>query len=207
MMSLSKSRLFVAVCFLNLALLAGVARADSAESLIGELARVASLAGSFTQQQFGNDGSLLQESSGNFVMQRPQMLRWETQDPFPQLLVTDGATVWLYDPDLEQVTVSRLEQQISSSPAVILSGDLDTIRRHYKVSGRKGDYLLQPKDDQAFTQLRLRFRDDKLAAMELLDSLGQTTRFEFSSVRAAEPQPKSFFTFEPPAGSDILINE
>ncbi|MYM62227.1 outer membrane lipoprotein chaperone LolA [Pseudomaricurvus sp. HS19] len=206
-MLLKHSRVIGVVLLLNLLFGAGLARADSAESLVNELSSVASLSGSFTQQQYGNDGSLLQESSGTFVMQRPQMLRWETTEPFPQLLVTDGATVWLYDPDLEQVTISRLDQQISSSPAVILSGDLATIRRHYTVSGSKGSYLLRPIDDQAFTELRLTFRKQMLASMELLDSLGQTTRFVFSGVQASESQPQEYFTFEPPPGSDILINE
>ncbi len=206
-MLLKHSRVIGVVLFVSLLFGAVLARADSAEALVKELSSVASLSGSFTQQQYGNDGSLLQESSGKFAMQRPQMLRWETTDPFPQLLVTDGATVWLYDPDLEQVTVSRLEQQVSSSPAVILSGDLATIRRHYTVSGSKGNYRLQPNDDQAFTELRLSFRKQLLASMELLDSLGQTTRFVFNGVKAAEQQPKDYFTFEPPPGSDILINE
>jgi hypothetical protein len=87
------------------------------------LAETVTLEARFSQVLLEADSAHAQVSEGSFYLHRPQRFRWDYESPAPQLVVADGEHLWLYDPDLEQVTVRRLDDGLSSTPAMLLSGD------------------------------------------------------------------------------------
>ncbi|WP_439134562.1 outer membrane lipoprotein chaperone LolA [Pseudomaricurvus sp.] len=184
---------------------------SAVESLVSQLSPVSALSGHFSQVQKDAEGEVLSRSSGDFVMQRPGLLRWETVAPFPQLLVTDGNRIWLYDEDLEQVTISSVSDNLNQTPAIIFSGDLKKIENQFyvvendAVQQGKSDFTLRPKKTgEAYQRLDITFEDELIKTMVILDSFGQTTQFDLTDVKAENSKPISDFQFQPPEGADVL---
>ena len=126
-----------------------------------------------------------------------------------QLLVSDGKQVWLYDPDLEQVTIQSLDQRLTHTPALLLSGDVSQIRENFEITFKEGgsvvDFILKPKSkDTLFDSLRLSFRNGVLNDMQLIDSIGQRTNILFMNVKMNEPLDNKQFSFEIPEGADVI---
>ena len=185
--------------------------AAATQALMELLQPLHNLQGNFTQRQVSTNGEVLADTVGSFSLQRPNRLRWETAEPFPQLLVSDGATLWLFDPDLQQVTVSDVTQQLDQTPAVIFAGDVSAIEENYFVSRAAAEsqsFTLVPREEGSqFRKLELGFANDELASMTVLDGFGQTTTFRFTGLKTNQPLDKSLFRFSPPPGVDILRNE
>ncbi len=185
--------------------------ADDTQDLANLLKDYKTAQGNFEQTLVDAKGELIQESSGIFTVKSPGYFRWETQQPFPQLLVSNLSKVWLYDPDLEQVTIRPYTQSIEQSPALLLSGNVGKITENYDVqqlSTENSRFTLIPKQPGGtFTQLELIFVDEVLTSMLIRDSLEQTTTFTFGNFEINQPIVDKFFQFEPPEGVDILINE
>lgn len=163
----------------------------------------------FTQVTLDASGSSLQEASGQMVLKRPGQFRWHTDAPMEQLLVSDGKQAWLYDPDLEQVTVQAMDQRLTHTPALLLSGDTTSIRESFRIDhksqGSLADFVLTPKGkDTLFDTLRLSFRNGVLNDMQLIDSIGQRTNITFDNVRMNTPVANSEFTFDIPPGVDVI---
>jgi outer membrane lipoprotein carrier protein len=191
--------LAMAICSLSMA--------DDADELAKQLSLLETFSGVFEQTLADDKGIMLQESSGDFFLQRPGYFRWETKAPFPQLLVSDLQSIWLYDPDLEQVTVREYSDKIAATPAILFSGDVSKINLHYVISlQEEGSYRLTPKNQhELFTQLTVTFTDTQLSEMSLQDSLGQTTRFRFLEGVYNQVISPVLFEFTPPAGTDIIV--
>lgn len=182
---------------------------DSVSKLIKLLNPIESMSGNFSQIQRGSEGELLSQSSGVFRVARPGKLRWETKEPFTQLLVSDGKKLWLYDADLEQVTVSKVDDQLNQTPAVIFSGDLAAINQQFLVSSvGNGQFSLLPKAEEGYFQrLDLEFDSGQLSSMIILDGFGQQTIFTFTEVNTNEVITADVFVFIPPQGVDVLIHD
>ncbi len=163
----------------------------------------------FSQLTLDGSGTQLQETAGQLALKRPGLFRWHTDAPMEQLLVSNGEKVWLYDPDLQQVTIQTLDQRLTHTPALLLSGDVSKIRENFEISHKEGgnvvDFILKPKsNDTLFDSLRLSFRNKVLNDMQLIDSIGQRTNILFLNVKMNEPQDDAQFTFEIPAGADVI---
>ncbi|TBU73666.1 outer membrane lipoprotein chaperone LolA [Phytopseudomonas daroniae] len=163
----------------------------------------------FSQLSLDGSGTQLQETSGELALKRPGLFRWHTDAPMEQLLVSDGKQVWLYDPDLEQVTIQALDQRLTHTPALLLSGDVSQIRENFEITFKEGgsvvDFILKPKSkDTLFDSLRLSFRNGVLNDMQLIDSIGQRTNILFMSVKMNEPLDDKQFSFEIPEGADVI---
>ncbi|CAN7580271.1 outer membrane lipoprotein chaperone LolA [Pseudomonas sp. LjRoot71] len=163
----------------------------------------------FSQLTLDGSGTQLQETAGQLALKRPGLFRWHTDAPMEQLLVSNGEKVWLYDPDLQQVTIQTLDQRLTHTPALLLSGDVSKIRENFEISHNEGgnvvDFILKPKSkDTLFDSLRLSFRNKLLNDMQLIDSIGQRTNILFLNVKMNEPQDDAQFTFEIPAGADVI---
>jgi outer membrane lipoprotein carrier protein len=163
----------------------------------------------FTQAIVDETGALRDAAQGSLAIARPGRFRWEYRQPAPQLLVSDGRTVWLYDAELEQVTVRPVADSLDHTPAMLLAGQ-GTVSEAYRVrdEGRAEglDFIaLEPRvADADFRNLRLGFRGAELERLELLDRLGQTTRIVLSRPERNPALPDALFTFEPPAGVDVV---
>lgn len=167
------------------------------------------LNGRFSQLTLDGSGTRLQESSGSMAIKRPGLLRWHTDPPMEQLLVSDGKKVWLYDPDLMQVTIQTLDQRMTHTPALLLSGDVGQISQNFDISYRDGgtvvDFILKPKaKDSLFDSLRLSFRNGGINDMQLVDSIGQRTNIVFMGVKVNEALDDAQFHFKIPQGADVI---
>lgn len=188
------------------------AQADQAESvkrLTGLLQQAETLTGRFSQLSLDGTGTQLQETSGEIALKRPGQFRWHTDEPMEQLLVSNGKKVWLYDPDLEQVTIQTLDQRLTHTPALLLSGDVSAISDNFEVSheqaGEVVDFTLKPKaKDTLFDSLRLSFRSGVINDMQMVDGVGQRTNILFQGVELNKPLKADLFTFEIPEGADVI---
>ena len=169
-----------------------------------------SLDGRFAQQVFDANGTATDRSEGRISLKAPRQFRWEYQQPYPQLIVADGDHLWLYDPDLEQVTVrvQSYEEQSSPLAALIDPGELD---RQFVVSegGRSEgltwvDLKARKPEDSTVQAAKLGFSADGLASMVFEDQLGQRTEVRFSQWKRNGALPADLFRFTPPEGVDVV---
>lgn len=196
----------------TLVLFSGVAWAQeqAADRLADTLSSYATFQAAFTQTVADVRGRVIQESSGNLKAKRPGLFYWETQPPANQFIVSDGETVQLYDPDLEQVTIQDLDEQVTTTPALLLSGETDGLSETYEITeARYGEhtreYTLVPRsEDSLFTSLTLTFYDDELQAMRLEDSLAQRSELEFGNIRINQPVADAAFELEYPESVDVI---
>ena len=184
-------------------------QAASVQRLTGLLQKAETLTGRFSQLSLDGTGTQLQETTGEMALKRPGQFRWNTDEPMAQLLVSNGSKVWLYDPDLEQVTIQTLDQRLTHTPALLLSGDVSAISDNFRVSHREAgeviDFTLEPKArDTLFDSLRLSFRSGVINDMQMIDGVGQRTNILFHGVRLNEPLDADLFTFEIPEGTDVI---
>jgi outer membrane lipoprotein carrier protein len=190
-------------------LLPAVAQADPLERFRTFVRQTQSARTEFEQKVFDRDQRLVQASSGTFTFQRPGRFRWQIRVPYAQLIVGDGARVWIHDPDLNQVTVRSMGKALGSTPAALLAGDKD-VERAFELSNVGPVAGLEwlearPRDrDAGFERIRLGMGRDGVEAMELYDHFGQTTLLQFSRfVRNPSLDPGAF-RFTPPKGADVL---
>lgn len=185
-------------------------QAAAIERLKTFIAETHSAQANFTQDVLDQNGKRIQSASGIMQFQRPGKFRWSYQKPYEQLIVGDGAKFWLYDVDLNQVTVKKLDAALGSSPAALLSGN-NEIERGFILTedgSRDGlDWLLAiPRaQDSGFEKIRMAF-DAKsgLAVMELHDTFGHKTVLRFSAMQRNPKLPEQQFHFTPPKGADVL---
>ncbi len=169
--------------------------------------------GEFSQEVVGQPGAkTMPRSSGTFEFQRPGRFRWVYAKPYKQLIVSNGERMYLYDQDLNQVTVKRLQGALPASPASILFGSNDFERDFTVSNDGSGDGIdwilaLPRAKDSPYERIRIGFRDGLPAAMQLSDSFGQTTRLAFEHVQRNPPLPADTFKFEPPKGADVLEDQ
>lgn len=195
-------------------LLAPLAQANSLDRLRTFLEGTKTLRADFSQTVIPKNGRKPQFSSGAMAVSRPHKFRWQIEKPYPQLIVGDGERVWLYDPELKQVTVKKQGAALSGSPAALLAGEgLAALEKHFSlrdVGEKDGLEWLEatPKAaDTGFERVRLGFVTNaagELRAMELVDSFGQTTSLIFSRFERNPALSASTFRFTPPAGADVL---
>jgi outer membrane lipoprotein carrier protein len=163
----------------------------------------------FTQVLTDRNGQSLDEATGTLAISRPDRFRWDYREPYSQAIVCDGARIWIYDSDLEQVTVRKLDETLSATPAMLLSGR-SSLSDNFNVTQveQQGQVVwvrMEPRrDDTDFKWVRLGFEGTVLKSMQLADKLGQTTSLEFTRVERNPPLDPSRFTFTVPPGADVI---
>jgi outer membrane lipoprotein carrier protein len=163
----------------------------------------------FEQQVYDRAGKTVETASGTFAFARPGKFRWTYDKPHKQVLVGDGTRLWIHDPDLNQVTVKRMEGVISSTPAALLAGKQDitalfTLRDAGSADGLEWVEAVPKTPDTGFERVRLGLKGKSLAAMELHDSLGGRTRLNFADLKPNAALPPQTFTFVAPKGADVI---
>lgn len=184
--------------------------ADGVETLREFAKDVKSGRANFTQTVTSPDGAKKKVSSGAFEFSRPNRFRFAYSKPFEQLIVSDGAKVWLHDVDLNQVSVRALDQALGATPAALLAGA--TLERDFALSAlpaRDGLEWIQatPRAKEgSVAQLRVGFRGKELAALEIVDAFGQRSVLQFSAVQQGLAVPAERFRFVVPPGADVIGN-
>ena len=203
------ARLFPLLLALLPALFAGPALGASVESLRSMLEQTSTARARFAQMVLDKNLKQLQQATGTMQFSRPGKFRWEYDKPQEQVIVGDGKQVWLYDKDLNQVTVRRFDRALGSSPAALLAGS-NEIEKNYTftaIGNQEGlDWLeAVPKTkDTSFEKIRLGFGKSGLEAMELRDQFGQVTVIKFSTIERNIKLPPEAFRFTPPKGADVI---
>jgi chaperone LolA len=174
-----------------------------------------SLQSDFVQTVQDSREQVTEKTTGTLAIKRPGKFRWDYAKPHQQTIVSDGKRIWVYDPELEQVTIRSVDQTISGTPAMLLSGDGkngNALKDNFVVdhAERHEDMLvinLAPKRaDTDFKLVQLALRDNSLVAMSLTDKLGQTTLVEFHLFRRNATLSDSQFSFTAPKGVDVIDN-
>ncbi len=199
----------LAAAAIGLAMPLSALASEGAERLTRILEPLETYEASFEQQILDASGDRLQEARGRMWLSRPGKFRWEVDAPYQQLVVSDGEEVVLYDPDLEQATVQALDQRVTHTPALLLSGSADELTGSYDVTrhqqGSAERFILVPRDaDTLFEELEMTFRGERLTGLEMLDSTGQRTAIEFDEVRMNPTIDDARFAFEIPEGTDVI---
>ncbi len=186
------------------------AQADAVAHLKTFVSGTRSAQADFTQTVQDKEGRRIQSAAGVMQFMRPGRFRWEYRRPYAQLIVGDGAKFWLYDADLNQVTVRKLDAALGSSPAALLAGS-NEIERSFRLEalGEKDglDWLrATPRNGEtSFAAIRMGFNaQSELLAMELQDAFGHTTLLRFNHLRRNPQLAPALFNFTPPAGADVL---
>lgn len=201
----------IAACALALPLIlnAGIAHAGGVDRLKAFIAGAKTAEADFSQTVSDKNGRVTQQASGRMAFARPGKFRWDYSKPYEQVIVGDGVKLWLYDADLEQVTVKTLGDVVAGTPAALLAGD-NAIEKYFVLKNAgEADGLewleATPKNkDTSFERIRMGFKGDTLVQMELFDFFGQRTTLKLSRMVRNPAIPASRFTFTPPKGADII---
>lgn len=182
---------------------------DALQSFVN---RVETLSAKFEQVQKDEQGELLQTSSGRLWLSRPGKFRWSYEKPYEQLMVCDGKTLWLFDPDLAQVTVRPAGATLHGTPAQLLS-DRAALEKHFKVvdagmDGKSRRVRLLPKNkDSDFQSVELWLKDGVPQRMRFQDPLGGSSDVSFSDIKANTVLETGLFTFEVPKGVEVIRSD
>jgi len=193
---------------LSLASLPALA-ADARTQLKQFVEQVQAATGSFTQQVADDRGQLRQAQQGEFAFQRPGKFRWQTLQPYEQLVISDGSVLRQYDPDLAQVTERPVGESIGASPAAILfgSGSLEDAFELTSLAERDGLAWLRAKPrsgDAGFAHVDIGFAEGMPHRLELLDAFGQTTRIGLTDIAANPTLRSGIFDFDVPEDVDVV---
>mgnify|MGYP006282065315 CR=1 FL=1 len=200
MHKLTKLTLF---CCLSLPLLA--VAASPAQQLENKLTAINTLQARFKQVLKNEKGKKIQASRGRVIIKKPNRFIWKITQPAPQLILGDGKNIWIYDKDLMQVTIKPMKKKLGETPAALLSGDSEFIKKQFNVAMKKQQYILKPKKKQTnFTWIKLEFSRGKLKKMILKDKVGQISTLEFSHLKLNQPVSAKKFHFKPPKNVDVI---
>ncbi|HEX7971368.1 MAG TPA: outer membrane lipoprotein chaperone LolA [Thiobacillus sp.] len=189
--------------------LTGAAHAGGVDRLKAFIAGAKTAEADFTQTVADKNGRVTQQASGKMAFARPGKFRWDYRAPYEQVIVGDGVKLWLYDTDLDQVTVKPLGDVIAGTPAALLAGD-NAIEKYFSLKNAgEADGLewldATPKNrDTTFERIRMGFKGDVLVQMELFDYFGQRTTLKLSHFARNPQLAPSRFKFTPPKGADVI---
>lgn len=183
--------------------------ADGVSSLLDFFNNTTSMRAKFHQTVLDKQGRKIQEVDGTMMLQRPNKFRWDYQKPYEQQIISDGKQVFLYDTDLQQVTVRELSNAIGSSPAAMLAGGQNVEKSFTLKNAVRKDgltwVLALPKDKESgYDRVLLGFKAEKLRKMELYDSFNHITHITFDDVERNPELQVSNFLFTPPKGVDVV---
>lgn len=196
--------------FLLAAAAPAASAADSARARMEAFSKnLQSVSADFSQTVRTAQAAVGDTSRGTLALQAPRQFRWQTTEPFEQLIVADGTRVWIYDPDLEQVSVRSQSSEEAQSPLTVLT-DLSLIDRDF-VASEAGERdglvwlrLSARAEEPEFEYAELGFDGDLLSRMTFKDQLGNVTEMRFTDWKRNPSLPADTFRFTPPKGVDVI---
>ncbi len=199
----------VRLLFLIIAFAMQDANASGLERMREYFKNIQTAQADFHQLVTDKQGHRTQEVTGTMRLQKPNKFRWDYNKPFVQEIVGDGEKIWIYDPELSQVTVRSLSKATASSPAALLAGGKE-MERYFTIKdvSRKGELewvSATPKvSESGFERVFLGFKGDELMEMELHDSFGNRTVIEFTNLERNPKLARELFKFTPPKDADVV---
>ena len=183
---------------------------DQLDTLLGN---IETLAADVVQLIIESDGGVLEESEILMLLKKPDGFYWETLTPFPELIVTDGSTLWNYQPDLEQVVIEDWDSSRSELAAQLLSGNIESLGGDYTVDlisstqSEHHEFKLTPRAaDNVYQLISINFIRDELDSIYLNSKNGQQTVWRFENVVRNSPIADAQFIFVPPENIEVIEN-
>ena len=179
------------------------------ERAVGELARLIdsmqTMTAGFEQTTENSAGYIDEILSGSIQVSVPGRLRWSVQEPYPQLVLADGERLWVYDPDLLQVSVRPIESVSEAQQSLFIAGTDAFLADHVVTRLDEATFRLEPRGaDSIFRDLVLRFDEGRIGAMIISDHLESLTTIEFFDVATGVEHEDDVFVFEIPADVDVV---
>jgi outer membrane lipoprotein carrier protein len=179
------------------------------DMLEGFLAGTHSLEARFQQKLLDNKGVLLQQSAGKLILKRPGKFIWDYKIPYPQKIVSNGKRIWIYDSELQQVTIKPYDQMLAGTPVILLDKqknlaedfivtEAEALQEQYWVK------LVPRGKENEFREIYVAMYKGNLKAMRLLDNFNQSTTIEFEQMQTNLAVDDEQFTFVPPKGADVI---
>ncbi len=197
-------------CSLSFSAMADI-QENAGNRLNSLLAKFDSFSADFDQVSGSEDTRRMENSRGTLLLAKPNKFRWVAKEPFAQKLISDGDTLWIYDPDLEQATRRKVAESDTGVPALILNGQIEQLQAQYRIRllQEKGSNqlfeLLPIHDAEVFTRIRLLFTEGLIKELQMEDSLGQKTSILFNNQKLNPDFSAESFMFVPPEGPDVII--
>ena len=214
-MKLLRLSLTISLLFMVSFACAAATKASALLDLKQRLAAIETIQADFKQtvtRNYQDQSTLESQHHGKFWLAKPNRFRWQTNVPDNQLIVADGHSLWVYDQDLEQVTVQNQQHQLKDVPLLLLSGNNDDLERSYRVtipktSQANSSYHLQALDPSSLIrEITISFTKQTLKGIEIKDSTGGTTKIVLSNSRQNLALSASLFNFKVPKGVDVIGN-
>ncbi|OGI37958.1 MAG: outer membrane lipoprotein carrier protein LolA [Candidatus Muproteobacteria bacterium RBG_16_62_13] len=179
------------------------------DSLRHFFTNVRSFTARFNQVVLDEGLNVIQETNGTLFLERPNKFRWDYDAPFKQVIVADGQKIWIYDAELQQVTVRELRGGLADTPAVLLAGkgrieDTFTLKNLGTQGKLQWVQLLPKRKDGGFEAIRIGFENGHMRTLEMVDGFGQTTRVTLSQQKENPALEAGRFQFKPPKGVDVV---
>lgn len=187
-----------------------VSYAANADNLEAKLNIIQTMQANFVQTVYNNHHKAVQQSVGRMSLSRPGKFHWQVEKPIPQTVIANGTRLWIYDPDLQQVTIRALQQTTGEAPALLLSHEDSGLAKDFAIqqSIKPGNviwFILIPKNaDSNFAKVEFGFKQNQINEMRLQDQLGHTTQIQFKNVVLNKKISANIFNFKPPANVDII---
>lgn len=203
----------VAAAYLVAGISVAHAQQSAVEQLDSLLQDIDTLAADVTQLIVESDGGILEKSDIRMYLKKPNGFYWETIEPFPELVVTNGVKLWNYQPDLEQVVIEDWDGSRSELAAQLLNGQTDNLADEYTIElivssdGEHQEFELTPiASDSVYQKISITFTAAELDLIYLHSKNGQQTVWQFDIIERNQPLADSLFVFEPPAGIEVIEN-
>jgi len=184
---------------------------DDAKTLAGILADTLTYQADFKQSVYRENSDQAEVTTGRFLIQRPNHFRWQTVEPFEQIIIADGDHLWTYDPELEQVTIQNQQSILADSPLLLLTSSVESLVEAFEIIEVKTKdkenqqlFALSPKKNSLFESVHILIEDKKIKEFFLVDTLGGRTGVEFSNIALNQKVDVKEFIFVPPEGIDII---
>ena len=172
------------------------------------LSSLKTLKATFQQTVYDEKQQIIDSSSGHFYLRKPGAFHWYYKTPYEQKIISDGSTLWIYDIDLDQVTIKPMDDSLNSTPAMIFSNP-SQLESEFIVSpitlGEASNWLLLiPKQESSIERLKIATDQGRIQTMVIVDQLGQTTELSFTQLQENPELEANLFQFQPPQGVDVI---
>lgn len=177
---------------------------DASFQLRNKLKRYQQFSASFNQRVLDNKGREIQQATGHMKMSQPNMFRWVTNEPDESLVVSDGKSVWIYNPFVEQVSALDLDSTMTQSPLWLIANQSDEAWSQFIVKKADNAFEVMPKDAKNLTRkVTMTFNDNAISQLSIEDAQGQISHFHFNDFDYSNAIAAENFVFEMPEGVDF----
>ncbi|KXO14190.1 Outer membrane lipoprotein carrier protein LolA [Moritella sp. JT01] len=173
------------------------------EELQGQLAQLKPFSADFTQTVTSAEGDNLSTAQGSMQLQRPNQFRWETVSPDEQLIVSNGESLWFYNPFVEQVSIYSLKDAIANTPFMLIAGSEQAAWENYRVTKKAGMYTVITPNDPAAAVFTLQFKQGEMSQFSVQEQQGQHSQFVLTNHKTMNKMDPALFNFIIPEDTDI----